>query len=209
MASQEAELAKTKGIANVSLRRTWDKKEYRRKALERQEGPKTITREKDENGALVPVFLEKNKTAPKNLENGIGKSYAVNPDGDGAEKAGYYCETCDRSYMDSTSYLDHLNSRMHLSSLGMSMNVKKSTEADVKNRFRAHIQKKMDNVHEDEKRKNENVSLTEDEIKDRRKAAKKRKKLEIEKEKDEANKAFEDEEALQMMGFGSFGGKKK
>lgn len=157
MSGQEAELAKTKGVANVSLRRTWDKEEYRRRALEREEGPKPITREKDENGALVPVFLEKKKTTHKNLEDGIGKTYAVNPEGEGAEKGGYYCKVCDRSFMDSTSYLDHLNSRMHMATLGMSMNVKKSSVVDVKNRFKAHIQKKLTTMKKDEKRNSDSL----------------------------------------------------
>ena len=38
--------------------------------------------------------------------------------------------------MDSASYLDHLNSRMHQAAIGLSMNVKKSTKEEVTSRLR-------------------------------------------------------------------------
>mmetsp|Transcript_31785 Transcript_31785/g.39218 ORF Transcript_31785/g.39218 Transcript_31785/m.39218 type:complete len:122 (+) Transcript_31785:119-484(+) len=121
--------------------------------------------------------------------------------------------------MDSTSYLDHLNSRMHQAAIGSSMMVKKSTEEEVKSRFKLHITKKLEAVNNGKDDSNsaqkysfaERVKKLEEEeleIKERQREAKKRKKEAKEQMKKEAENAFTDEEAMAAMGFGSFGAKK-
>ena len=54
---------------------------------------------------------------------------------------GYLCDVCGRTYMDNASFLDHLNSRMHLANMGMGLEVKKSTIEEVKARIRYHVVK--------------------------------------------------------------------
>ena len=102
MSDQQAELEKTKGVANVGLRRQWDKDEYRKKAMEREESRRqpAIKRkfERDEQGNLtsVPLLTGRAGTGSitRTLENDVGKSKMVNPEGKGADKGGYWCEHC-------------------------------------------------------------------------------------------------------------------
>lgn len=46
------------------------------------------------------------------LDKNLGKTMIVqNPGGRGPGQPGFYCEVCNRTYKDSTGYLDHINSR--------------------------------------------------------------------------------------------------
>ena len=46
------------------------------------------------------------------LDKNLGKTMVVqNPSGRGPGQPGFYCETCNRTYKDTTSYLDHINGR--------------------------------------------------------------------------------------------------
>lgn len=56
---------------------------------------------------------------------------------------GFICDLCGRVYTDNASYLDHLNSKAHLASLGLSLEVKKSTVEEVRDRLTFHIEKRL------------------------------------------------------------------
>ena len=46
------------------------------------------------------------------LDKNLGKTMVVqNPGGRGPGQPGFYCEACNRTYKDSTGYLDHINGR--------------------------------------------------------------------------------------------------
>lgn len=52
------------------------------------------------------------------LDKNLGKTMVVNnPGGRGPGQPGFYCETCNRTYKDSTGYLDHINGRARTSSM--------------------------------------------------------------------------------------------
>ena len=58
----------------------------------------------------------KAREGPLELDKNLNKTMVVqNLGGKGPGQPGFYCETCSRTYKDSTSYLDHINSRARVS----------------------------------------------------------------------------------------------
>ncbi|KAJ3227905.1 zinc finger, matrin-type 2 [Clydaea vesicula] len=78
-----------------------------------------------------PEKLLQARTKTLGLDQNVGKAQVVQ----GSREAGFYCEDCDVVLKDQVSYLDHINGRQHLKMIGVSMNVEKSTLAQVKERF--------------------------------------------------------------------------
>lgn len=63
-----------------------------------------------------PTELMKAREGPLELDKNLNKTMVVqNLGGKGPGQPGFYCETCSRTYKDSTSYLDHINSRARVS----------------------------------------------------------------------------------------------
>ena len=66
-----------------------------------------------------PTELMKRREHDLELDKNLGKTMVVNnPGGRGPGQPGFYCETCQRNYKDSTGYLDHINSRARECRLG-------------------------------------------------------------------------------------------
>lgn len=62
-----------------------------------------------------PTELMKRREGPLELDKNLNKTMVVqNPGGRGPGQPGFYCETCNRTYKDSTGYLDHINSRARM-----------------------------------------------------------------------------------------------
>lgn len=70
-----------------------------------------------------------------------GATAAVGKRGRGA---GFYCEDCDLTFKDNVQWVDHLNSRQHLTAIGQSGQVKKADLADVRARLRMLWQQRVD-----------------------------------------------------------------
>ena len=59
-----------------------------------------------------PTELMKRREESLDLDKNLGKTMVVqNPGGRGPGQPGFYCETCNRTYKDTTGYLDHINGR--------------------------------------------------------------------------------------------------
>ena len=146
----------------------------------------------------------------------IGKTKKVNPEGEGGEQGGFYCELCDKTYKDDMAFLEHVNSRMHQAKLGLSMHVKRSTTADVKSRLKMHVARRVEETTKGETKEEKydfqarvrQLEAEEAERKRKAKEAKQRKKEKKEEEKRRLEEENNDEETMLMMGFGSFGSKK-
>ncbi len=65
----------------------------------------------------------------------IGKTTLVSATSSLAQRGGYYCDVCDVLLKDSKTYVDHINGRKHQQKLNMSMNVERSTLAQVRARL--------------------------------------------------------------------------
>jgi U4/U6.U5 tri-snRNP component SNU23 len=81
-----------------------------------------------------PILLQARDDLDSHLEVNVNKTTVV--EGATASKQpGFYCDVCDVTLKDSSSYLDHVNGRGHLRNLGLSTRVAKSTVEQVKERI--------------------------------------------------------------------------
>ena len=105
------------------FRRTWDKDEYRQK----YKNKKTAE-------TAVPLSLTTAREQVE-LDHLINKSVLISA---AAESTlGFHCHACDMNYKDNLSYLEHLNSPLHLLKIGQFNKVEKSTVQQVKARLEA------------------------------------------------------------------------
>ena len=121
---RSAKMAQTSGDG----RRTWDREDAESKHKERLESEKAKAKSKKAGkagmGKLPPPASTDNSSIQARTEAVIkveelhGKRELVAPllgFGNKGKSAGFYCETCDLTYKDSLSYLDHINSSERMS----------------------------------------------------------------------------------------------
>lgn len=127
--------------SDTDFRKKWDKEEYAEKAKKKDEEERERMKENEERmkqGAYIsevlhdiftknlgkkprrgkkddlpkPTELMKRREGSLELEKNLGKTMVVqNTSGRGPGVPGFYCEACNRTYKDSTGYLDHINGR--------------------------------------------------------------------------------------------------
>ncbi|KAI4156137.1 MAG: hypothetical protein LQ340_000508 [Diploschistes diacapsis] len=137
--------------SDTSFRKTWDREEYAGKAKERE------AREREEGKARYEAKLAGKKyvlrAATATLENArdtesraarlnvaanVGKMTFV-PAGAAVGKkgrgAGFYCADCDLTFKDNLQFVDHLNSKQHLSNIGETGEVKRAGIEEVRERL--------------------------------------------------------------------------
>jgi U4/U6.U5 tri-snRNP component SNU23 len=180
---------------NDTVRKTWDKEEYRQKARERDLKHRKRKPEPDIPDEYLTAVNARDRGL--GLETEVNQTVVISAKDEGSK--GFRCAACGVSYTDNLSYLDHLNSIQHLRTLGLSARIKRSTVEEVKARLIA--------------RKNRPKELDPKErIKERMQKEEERKRLEKEarrKEKEDAHRMFMDEDINKVMGFGGFSSSKK
>src|SRR5271170_2374142 len=126
-------------VQDVSARRTWDREEaekhYKeRLAREKPEAKETKSKKALTTGKLPPTastdltIVQARTEAIIKSEDLHGKREIVAPllsHSNKGKGAGFYCETCDLTFKDSLSYLDHLNLSQHYWKLGISGRVER------------------------------------------------------------------------------------
>lgn len=135
------------GAVNVQ-RKTWDKSQYAEKAKERAEG--LIVEEEKTGpapyraapaGLAGPAGSERaylpSRDVDLQLDSKLGKKRLVTEATPVAHVGGYWCEICQCTLADSTTYLDHINGIKHQRRMGFSMRVERSTVDSVKARLKA------------------------------------------------------------------------
>ena len=130
---------------DTEFRKKWDKEEYAERARQKDAEAYDLAKENEERakqGMLClclhtssglndtgkrplkgnkkvlpkPTELMKQREGDLELDKNLGKTMVVNnPGGRGPGQPGFYCETCNRTYKDSTGYLDHINGRARTS----------------------------------------------------------------------------------------------
>ena len=133
----------------------------------------------------APAKLEiKNLTARTeklDFEKKIGKTVLNSTD----SVRGFYCETCNLQFNDSSGYLDHINGRNHNQRLGITMKVERSTLDRVK--------AKLKKVKEEEKGEVANPTIEDIE--------KKIEKEEVDKKKKKKKKKIEEKQLEELVDF--------
>lgn len=167
------------------------------------------------------------------LEKNLGKTMVVqNSSGRGPGVPGFFCETCNRTYKDSTGYLDHINGRARMYSprslrswlyswhhysdlraLGQTTRIERSTVEQVRARI-AYLREKTKEASTaksfDFEQRLAEVRQREAALRDEKKAQKKaqKEKALVELAKDTA--IGQDENGMMsMMGFSGFGTSKR
>ncbi|KAF9263297.1 hypothetical protein L218DRAFT_340695 [Marasmius fiardii PR-910] len=210
--------------SDTDFRKKWDKEEYAEKARKRDLEEKERMQENEERlkqgkkprkgpkkDLPKPTELMKQREGPLELDKNLNKTMVVqNPGGRGPGQPGFYCETCNRTYKDTTGYLDHINSRAHLRALGQSTKIERSTLEQVRARIALLREKTKEassaKAYDFDKRLMD-IKAKELAIREEKKAQKK-----AEKEKALATQLAdieENNEMTQMMGFAGFGSSKK
>ena len=207
----------TKGVSNVT-RRTWDREVYRQRAQERGS---TGKKNKDAfvpapDGSKCPqgsrhAFLQA-RTESIEVNNQVGNSKIVTETTAKSKSGGYWCEVCERQFMDSASYLTHMNSIQHQSRMGFSMRVEKASLDQVKARLQLHKNKSKDKTtpydmiqHKKRLRELEEEKKVSKRTKREEKKEKKKKK----KKKKSSTTDKSDDAMMAMMGFTGFSSTRK
>jgi len=160
--------------------------------------------------------LMKRRDHDLELEKNLGKTMVVqNPGARGPGQPGFHCETCNRTYKDSVGYLDHINGRAHLRTLGQTTRIERSTVEQV----RAKIAALRAQTKEASNAKAFDFDKRLAEIRDKELAAREDKKAAKKAEREQARlELAKDAAAMQvdggddmmnMMGFSGFGSTKK
>ncbi|CAG9937241.1 unnamed protein product [Clonostachys rosea f. rosea IK726] len=223
--------------SDTDFRKNYDLDEYAAKAKERE------AREKEESKARWEAKVAGKKyhkpltgdetftTARRNvldLSAQVGKTQLV-PAGAGVGKrgrgAGFYCESCDLTFKDNISYVEHLNTFQHLINTGQTTEVKRATVEEVRERIDFYIRKKEELKKERVTTLDERLQLREEEREKELEERRKKRRDETEKKrvaKEEAEKIkteygddvriegeHDEDDMLAQMGISGFGSSKK
>ncbi|EJD02895.1 uncharacterized protein FOMMEDRAFT_85195 [Fomitiporia mediterranea MF3/22] len=210
--------------ADTNFRRKWDKEEYAEKARQKDADEKERMQENEErlkkgkkprkgpkDDVPKPTELMKLRDFDLELEKNLNKTVVVaNPTGRGPGQPGFHCEKCNRTYKDTTSYLDHINSRAHLRMIGQKTQIERSTVEQVRARIAFLREQKREASNAKTFDFNRRLAEVKEKADAEREAKKAAKKAEKEKARMEILKDVQqDDEMAQMMGFGGFGSTKK
>uniref|UniRef100_A0A7S2WR40 U1-type domain-containing protein n=1 Tax=Rhizochromulina marina TaxID=1034831 RepID=A0A7S2WR40_9STRA len=222
-------MAEEKKNVGGAQRRTWDVKEYEKKAQERlarEEGgivegdvDDRPVRDRDEfrraeDQAAGPAgsaraFLN-NRNRALGLEKAAGKTQIIADNGLRQKGGGWYCDVCECLLKDSSNYLDHINGKKHQRKLGFSMRVERSTVGQVSERFKLAKKRKEDEMSVATRPTaieayEQRIAAAQEE-EERAKRAKKEAKQAQKREKEALEMEGMDPDLMAAMGFGGFGG---
>lgn len=184
-----------------------------------------------------PTELMKRREGSLELEKNLNKTIVVqNTDDRGLGVPGFYCETCNQTYKDSSGYLDHINGRarkfsaiyaifglllrhfVDLLALGQTTKVERSTVEQVRARLAYLWEKTKEESNAksfDFERRLAEVLEREAALREEKKAAKKalRERARVQLAQETATAAPDgpkgDNDMMAMMGFAGFGSSKK
>lgn len=183
-----------------------------------------------------PTELMKRRDHDLELDKNLNKTMVVqNPGGRGPGQPGFYCETCNRTYKDSTGYLDHINGRARTSmspqtlvstqqlthlfadlrALGQTTRIERSTVEQVRARI-AYLREKTKDASNakafDFDQRLAEIRAKElaarEEKKNQKKAQREKARIEL-AQQTAAESGGADVDMMNMMGFGGFGSTKK
>ncbi|KAI9294889.1 hypothetical protein K502DRAFT_365436 [Neoconidiobolus thromboides FSU 785] len=149
--------------------------------------------------------LLKARSTKLNLDASVGKTQVVQ--GFGNKQPGFYCEHCDVTLKDNLSWLDHINGKKHLSEIGISLRVERSTLEQVRAKLLLLKQKRDAPRQYDFDESVKEAMRKEEEEKELRK--KKKKELTKKKKEVKSIDASLPDDMAKIMGFSGFDSTKK
>jgi U4/U6.U5 tri-snRNP component SNU23 len=127
-----------KGVKLVEGRRVWDKNVFH--------GKQETWKQSEEEFSTDEKRKEKKPLEAREEEIDVksfhGKKKALQPNSEKINEGSFHCDVCSVSFTDSVSFLEHRNSKLHQNKLGMSLQAKRSTVEDVKNKLASLPKKK-------------------------------------------------------------------
>ncbi|KAL9937643.1 hypothetical protein V8E36_003188 [Tilletia maclaganii] len=137
-----------------------------------------------------------------------------NPTKGGQKQPGFYCDLCKRTYKDTMAYLDHINGRSHLRRLGQTTQAGRSTVEQVRARIEKLRAEREDKTrgaaNYDFEARLRQIAEEQEKAKAAQKAARRaEKEAAVQAKEAKLNEGGLDEDAMALMGFGSFGAAKK
>ncbi|KAL9019381.1 MAG: hypothetical protein Q9185_003367 [Variospora sp. 1 TL-2023] len=138
--------------SDTSFRKTWDRAEYAQKAANREASQKEESKARFEAKSLGQKYHPRAASIPPedaketisrqerlDVAANVGKTTLVpagaSTTGKRGRGAGFYCQDCDLTFKDNLQFVDHLNSKQHLSNTGQSGEVKRATVEEVRERL--------------------------------------------------------------------------
>ncbi|EOR00182.1 hypothetical protein E3P92_01654 [Wallemia ichthyophaga] len=133
-----------------SFRKDYDVEHYRDKVKEEEQRARAFAKENEQrisNGQKPlsrTAFEQRKGPKPTHKLQQRDKDLALDKNtnrtvvvaqGTRQNQPGFFCEVCSRTYKDSASYLDHINSRAHLRKLGQTVDTERSTIHHVRARI--------------------------------------------------------------------------
>jgi len=149
------------------------------------------------------------RDAPLELDKNLNQTMVVaNPGGRGPGQPGFYCAACKRNYRDTSAYLDHINSRSHLRTIGQTTTIERSTLEQVRERiaFLRAQTKERSAAHEfDFERRLSDIRAQELEKREEKKRQRQASRMAAQQSAIEGV----DVDTFEMMGFAGFGSTKQ
>jgi len=227
MASKDKATAAS-GSGVGAVRRTWDHEEFAQRARDRDRKERELMQENEERKrkGLKPIKRWREelpkpteqlqqRAAPLELDRNLNKTIMVeNPTKGGQKQPGFYCDLCKRTYKDTMAYLDHINGRSHLRRLGQTTQAGRSTVEQVRARIEKLRAEREDKTrgaaNYDFEARLRQIAEEQEKAKAAQKAARRaEKEAAVQAKEAKLNEGGLDEDAMALMGFGSFGAAKK
>eukprot|EP01080_Neovahlkampfia_damariscottae_P012298 gene12298-5881_t len=136
--NDDKQVSEQKGVKLVEGRRVWDKNVFYGKQETWVQSEKEFST--DEKRKEKKPLEARSKEI--DLQKFHGKKVALQPNAEKVNEGAFKCETCEVSFTDSESFIEHRNSKSHINKLGMSLQAKRSTVDDVKNKLASLPKKK-------------------------------------------------------------------
>ena len=217
------------GAAQQTFRKEYNEDEAAKKFFERQQQERKDAMEKKDKKKLGRAYREPSPedansiqarrerlNLSENLNKKVlvpaGATFSRNKKGKGA---GYYCQECDMTFQDSISWVDHLNSILHLRNTKQTFKQDRATLEDVRKRLDWLRSKKAEAQRAQEydldKRLQERARIEAEERnarKEKKRARQQEKKTKVEVEST-GDGSGNEEIMAKLMGFGGFGTTKR
>ncbi|MES1909251.1 MAG: hypothetical protein MHM6MM_002023 [Cercozoa sp. M6MM] len=183
-------------------RRSWNAREYAKKARQRQqiEARERFEREMARLPGQATTELRdaSGRRHVPELHRKIGTTRAVNLGSDDkADQGGFYCKVCDYVAKDSFTWLEHQNSVQHLSKAGIQSKVPVATTDEVRERLAKLRRRKM----QQKQRRKGGMAVDSDDEDAQRKDERLAEKLRLAREKEEEKRRRKQQDEWRQTTF--------